>query len=92
MGWIWDSVETRCAANGVRAKMRTIAAKALKDSDLKELIDAAGIESESEEASAALKMIIAEHMVEYTERAIKMAKSRGTSLKASTIVIASKQG
>ncbi len=92
MGWIWEGVENRCAAGVVRAKMRTIAAKALKDSDLHELIDAAGIESESGEVSAALKMIIAENMAEYTARAMKMAKAKGTSLKASTIVIASKQG
>ncbi|MFI5412961.1 MAG: hypothetical protein ACHQX1_03650 [Candidatus Micrarchaeales archaeon] len=73
------------------ARVRRKAIEALKDSDLTEVFETAGIELSDESAGAALKAVLAERLAECTIRAMKEAKRRGMKLGAAAVIIAAQQ-
>jgi hypothetical protein len=73
-----------------RTTIRDKALEALKDSDLTEVFETAGI-PDSFEAGAALKAILADRMADYTIRAMKEAKRRNMKVGAAAIIIAAQQ-
>ncbi len=82
--WIADIVERRRAATRIRKK----AFELLDRNDLNEILELAGTTERTGEASAALKAVLADKITEYTVRAMKEAKRRGTRLGAAAIIIA----
>lgn len=79
-----ELVEKRRVGRQIKEK----ALEALQESDLREVLALAGTMEKSEEASAALKTILAERIAEYTIKAMGEAKKRGTKVGAATIIIA----
>ncbi len=71
-------------------RMRLLAAKALEESNLAEIMELAGAAQGGTEASAALKAVLAEKMAEYTVRAMKEAKRRKIGFGAAAMVIGCK--
>jgi hypothetical protein len=72
------------------AKMRLLAAKALDESNLAEIMELAGATRGGTEAGEALKAVLAEKMTEYTMRAMKEAKKRRIGFGAAAMVIGCK--
>lgn len=79
-----ELVEKRRVAKQIRSK----ALEALEESNLGEVLALAGTMENNEEASAALKTILAERITEYTIKAMGEAKRRGTKVGAAAIIIA----
>jgi hypothetical protein len=75
---------------GREAKLRLLAAKALEESNLAEIMELAGATQGGTEASAALKAVLAEKMAEYTVRAMNEAKKRKIGFGAAAMVIGCK--
>jgi hypothetical protein len=71
-------------------RMRLMAAKALEESNLAEIMELAGAAQSGTEASEALKAILAERVAEYTVRAMKEAKRRKIGFGAAAMVIGCK--
>ncbi len=71
-------------------QMKVLAAKALEESNLAEIMELAGAVNGGTEASAALKAILAEKMAEYTVKAMKEAKKRGIGFGPAAVVIGCK--
>jgi hypothetical protein len=71
-------------------RMRVLAAKALEESNLAEIMELAGAVEGGTEASAALKAVLAERVAEYTVRAMKEAKRRKITFGAAAMVIGCK--
>jgi hypothetical protein len=84
MGLLSEMVETHNTAKKVKAK----ALEVLQGSNWNEILEEAGVINNSEAASAALKAVIAERITQYTVRAMKEARKRGTKLGAAAIIIA----
>lgn len=84
IGWISEIAERRQIAKRIRSK----ALEALEGSDMSQIFELAGTIERSEEASAALKAVLAERITEYTIRAMGEAKRRGTKVGAAAIIIA----
>lgn len=82
--WIADLAEQRRIARRIRSK----ALEALEGSNMREVLELAGTIEKHEEASAALKAILAERIADYAIRAMREAKKRGTKVGAATIIIA----
>ena len=83
----------RClwAAGPIEREIRKRAIEALRQSDLDEIMELLGAaESRGDEASAALKAILAERIVEYTMKARDEAKKRKMPMGAAAILIASR--
>ena len=76
--------------NSREAKMRLLAAKALEESNLAEIMELAGATQGGTEASEALKAVLAEKMAEYTMKAMKEAKKRKIGFGAAAMVIGCK--
>gem|GEM_PF-1934993 len=87
--WIkWGGVGAVADRQRVARAIKGKAAEALEKSDLGEILDLAGAGPSKEEASAALKAILAERMADYTIKAMRVARGRGTKMGAAAIVIA----
>jgi hypothetical protein len=71
-------------------QMRVLAAKALEESNLDDIMELAGAVDGGTEASAALKAILADRMAEYTVKAMKEAKKRGIGFGPAAVVIGCK--
>lgn len=84
LGLVESIVEGHRTARRVKAK----ALEVLDRSDWNEVLELAGNTEGSGEASAALKAVLAERITEYTVKAMKEAKKRGTRLGAAAIIIA----
>ncbi|MGD0729601.1 MAG: hypothetical protein ABR981_05995 [Candidatus Micrarchaeaceae archaeon] len=84
MQWVADIVQKRRIAKQIKDK----ALEALEKSDLSEVLELAGTMERNEEASAAMKAILAEKITEYTIKAMGEAKKRGTKVGAAAIIIA----
>lgn len=76
--------------SGREMKMRLLAAKALEESNLKEIMELAGATQGGTEAGEALKAVLAERMAEYTMRAMSEAKKRKIGFGAAAMVIGCK--
>jgi maltooligosyltrehalose synthase len=84
IGIVEELAERRRAARRIRAKALEI----LDRSDWNEILELAGSMESSGEASAALKAVLAERITEYTVKAMREARKRGTKLGAAAIIIA----
>ncbi len=82
--WVEDIVEKKKVSKRIKAK----AVEVLDRSDWNEILELAGTTERSGEASAALKAVLAERITEYTVKAMKEARRRGTKLGAAAIIIA----
>lgn len=82
--WLEDIVEKQRLARRVRAK----AIEVLNGNDWSEVLGELGAIEGSGEASAALNAVLAERITEYTVKAMREAKKRGSKLGAATIIIA----
>ena len=76
------------ARDEMKALIKERAREALDDSDLDQVFDLAGAGCANKTAGTAMKAVLAEKLTEYTMRAIKEAKKRGTALGAAAIIIA----
>ena len=83
-GLVGGIIEGQRAAKRVKAK----ALEVLDKSDWNEVLELAGSTDISGEASAALKAVLAERITEYTVRAMRESRKRGTRLGAAAIIIA----
>ena len=77
-------------AETTEGRMRLLAAKALEESNLAEIMELAGAAQGGTEASEALKAVLAEKMAEYTVRAMKEARRRRIGFGAAAMVIGCK--
>ncbi len=82
--WLEDIVEKQRLARRVRAK----AIEVLNGNDWSEVLGELGAIEGSGEASAALNAVLAERITEYTVKAMREAKKRGSKLGAAAIIIA----
>ena len=83
-GLLTGIAEKRRIARQIKAS----ALEALAGSDLSTVMQLAGTTEQYQEASAALKAILAEKITDYTVRAMGEAKKRGTKMGAAAIIIA----
>jgi hypothetical protein len=84
----WGEEGSLAGGQRIARAIRSKALEALERSDLDEIMELAGAGGAKGEAGAALKAILAERMAEYTIKAMKEARSRGTKVGAAAIVIA----
>ena len=84
MGIVNVADETRAAL--IKGK----AAEALRNSDLTEVFELAGVEYSTATAGTAMKAVLAEKLAEYTIKAMGEAKKRKMRLGAAAIIIAAK--
>jgi len=84
INWVSEIVERKRAERRIREK----ALEMLDRNDLNEILELAGTTERTGEASAALKAVLADRITEYTVRAMKEARRRGTKLGAAAIIIA----
>ena len=73
---------------GRRARVRSLAMKALEGSDFSKVFETVGMEDSYETAGAALKTVLAEKLAECTLRAMKEAKRRKMRIGAATVILA----
>ena len=76
---------------GARERVRIRAAQALKESEIGQVFSEAGAYDFDESAGSALKAILAEKTAEYTMRAVKESKRRGTRFGAAALIIAAEK-
>ncbi len=76
---------------GARERVRLRAAQALSESEIGQVFSEAGACEIDESAGSALRAILAEKAAEYTMRAVKESKRRGTKFGAAALIIAAEK-
>jgi len=75
--------------HSISGKIRKEALDALEGSDMSKVLELVGT-VESNEASAALKAVLAERITEYAVKALQEARKRNTKVGAAAIIIAAR--
>ncbi|MGI0100338.1 MAG: hypothetical protein ACREBH_01265 [Candidatus Micrarchaeaceae archaeon] len=83
-GLVAELLERQQEKRRIRAKVIEV----LGRSDWNEILELAGGPEGAKEAGTAMKAVMAERITEYTVRAMKEARKRGTRLGAAAVIIA----